>query len=273
MGPQASILMTVYNGARTIATALHSALSQAYSSEYEVVVVDDGSTDATSEILASFAPHYSNLRIISPGRVGRSRALNIGLSACRAPYVAINDCDDFSYPNRLQLQVEYLESHSDVVLVAGWAEIVDDSGTVIGDRRLRNNDRVLRRRLALGNPFIHSTVTIRKEALERVGGFDEARRAAIDYDAIERLARIGRLACVERFIVRHCRGEQQYFRAQLDPSIRWRSAAQVALRSSLNHAWWLSPVATVILACTYMPIPRKLLTTLHRLHGSVVSRS
>lgn len=267
-----SILMTVYNGQATIRHVLESLVKQEFDQEYEIVVVDDGSIDETPDLLSELSEHYPQLRVIRPGRVGRAKALNIGLAACRAPYVAMNDADDLAFPTRIRNQAEFLDDHPDVVLVAGWARLVDDDGNIIGERRLENDDGLLRRRLAVGNPFIHSTVTYRKRALHQIGGFNESLTAAIDYDAIERLARVGRLACLQEHVTTHYRGKRQYFRSQLGPAARWRPAARVAVRAAVHHAWWLLPVSMLIYAITWMPISKKVVTALHALHAKLVSR-
>lgn len=250
-----SVLMTVYNGERTIAGALDALVSQEFRSAtaFEVVVVNDGSTDNTANILMRYERSYPNVRIIHVGRVGRARALNIGLKECRAPYIAINDADDVSERHRLMHQYEYLEQNPNVVLVSGWARVVGDDGELLEERRLVNDDGYLRRRLALGNPFIHSTIMYRKAALERSGGFDEGRQAAIDYDAIERLARFGRIGVVPHFVVTHYRGKNQFFRSQLKPSIRLRSAADVAVRAAVHHAKVLLPISLFVYAMSRTP--------------------
>lgn len=270
--PRVSVLMTVYNGATSLGSALQSVIEQDFDEPYEILVVDDGSTDQTPDILRSFETDYSNIRVVNAGRLGRAKALNLGLRECRAPYVAINDCDDLSYPQRLQSQIDYLDAHSDVVLVAGWARVVGDRGTEVDERRLVNKDRVLRRRLAFGNPFIHSTITYRKTALDEIGGFCQSQEAAIDYDAIERMARVGRLACVQEFVLEHYRGERQYFRARLGTSVRWRSAGSVAFRASIRHAWWMLPISGLVYVMTRIPASGFLITALHELHGRLTSR-
>lgn len=273
-GPRISVLMTVYNGARVVTRSLESVIKQEFDSNglHEIVVVDDGSVDETATILAVYSRKHSNVRVLRPGRVGRAKALNLGLAACRAPYVAINDADDCSWSQRLRLQMEYLDAHPDVVLVAGWARVLDATGRQIGEKRLPDNDRFLRRRLALGNPFIHSTITYRRAALEQVGGFNEAKLAAIDYDAIERVARTGRIAVLESFVTDHVRSDRQYFRSQMDRGTRWRSAAAVAVSAAAHHAWLLAPLSVAIYAAVWMPLPESLWRFLSSLHGRFLSR-
>lgn len=271
--PHVSVLMTVYNGESTLVAALDSLLAQDFDFPYEIVVVNDGSTDDTSMVLRSYELRGANIRVYNAGRIGRARALNVGLSHCRAPYVAINDCDDLSHPHRLRKQAEFLDRNPQVVLVAGWARVVDDSGFEIEQRCIVNDDRVLRRRLAIGNPFIHSTVMFRKEVLERLEGFNESQVAAIDYDAIERMARVGKLGYVEDFILTHYRGERQYFRARLGSSVRWRVAGRIALRAAFRHAWWMLPISGLVFLATWMPGADFAKDKLRRIHARLVGRS
>lgn len=272
-GPSISVLMTVFNGEEALSDTLDSILAQqmAGGQEFEVVIVDDGSTDRTGSILDLYRKRHQNIKVLKPGRIGRARALNIGVAACSAPYVAINDCDDLACPGRLQSQKQYLDDHPAAVLVSGWAQVVNDAGEVIGLRRPPDDDKVLRRKLAIGNPFIHSTITYRKSALLGVGGFDENQIAAIDYDMIERVARIGRLGSVRQVVIDHYRGKRQFFRSNLDPSIRWRSAAAVALRAAVHHAWWLTPLSIAIYGVTRIPVLGAIGQGLHSLHGRIIS--
>jgi len=269
--PRISVLMTVYNGSASIEEAISSLVNQDFNGPYEIIIVNDGSTDSTPELLRAIEWKYPNVHVFDTGRIGRARALNFGLSQCRAPYVAINDCDDISYPERLRLQVEYLDDNPDVALVAGWARVIDDEGNEIEARRVTDNKKSLRRRLAIGNPFIHSTVTYRRERLERLGGFRESQVVAIDYDVIERIARHGELGFVEEFLLTHYRGERQYFRANTDVSIRWRSAGKIAMRAALRHSWWMLPVSTVVYILTLIPGVGILQGAVRRIHGQLVS--
>lgn len=269
-----SVLVTVYNGEHTIARALDSLLSQDFGEGcgFEIVVVNDGSTDRTREILRQFEQNHSHVRVIDLQRVGRARALNVGLKACRAPYVAVNDADDLSHAHRLRRQYDYMEKHPNVSLVSGWARVVDDDGKLIEERRLDDNDKVLRTRLALGNPFVHSTIMYRKSALERIGGFNESMKAAIDYDAIERLACFGRLAVLQDFVVTHYRGKGQFFRSKLDPSVRWRAAAGVAVRAARHHAKLLLPVSFLVYVLTWTPLAGGLWRHLYPIYSRLIAK-
>lgn len=267
--PKVTVLMTVYNGEQDIHKSLTSVLHQSME-DYEVVVVDDGSADRTWYVLESYAVQYPRLRIIHSSHVGRARALNLGLAHARGEYVAINDADDISLGDRLLVQATYLDEHPEAVLVGGWAQVRGDDEQVLGERRIPTDDKRLRRRLALGNPFIHSTVMYRKRALRQIGGFSEAQRAGIDYDAIERLARIGKLACVPRVVGIHFRSERQYFRSRMNRAERWRAAADVAMRAALHNAWWLLPVAIAIYGATRLPLSEMLIERIYGRYSRLV---
>ncbi len=159
--PLVSVLMAVYNGERYLREAVDGVLAQTFT-DFEFVIVDDGSTDRTAAILDSYSDPRIR-RITNPANVGLTKSLNIGLARCTGRYIARQDDDDVSRPERLARQVEFLEAHPDVVLLGcGW-QWIDEAGRVdpqpviplLGDRALRWN-------LLLQNGFRHSSVMWRQ---------------------------------------------------------------------------------------------------------------
>src|SRR5436190_675398 len=127
---RSSVLMTVYNCQNYVKTAVASALAQV-AGEFEVVVIDDGSTDLTRQILAGFDD--PRLKVVHSERMGRSRALNFGIEACAAPYIAILDADDVALPHRLRGQVAYLDANPDVAPVGSrYRPFIDKDGKRTG---------------------------------------------------------------------------------------------------------------------------------------------
>jgi len=116
MTPRVSVVMTAYNAEDTIATAIDSILSQDLD-DFELVIVDDGSTDRTAEIVKSLTD--PRVRVESPGRLGRSAAVNHAVSVARAPLIAIADADDISLPERLRRQADFFEANPDVDVLGG----------------------------------------------------------------------------------------------------------------------------------------------------------
>src|SRR5262249_25775831 len=112
--PQVSIVITAYNAERYIGACINAALGQTYPN-FEVLVVDDGSTDNTADICRAVTdPRF---RYLTWGRAGRPKALNAGIAAAKGEYIAINDADDLSFPYRLQCAMEFYQRHPDVAII------------------------------------------------------------------------------------------------------------------------------------------------------------
>ncbi len=199
--PQVSVVLPVYNGAAYVGRAIASILVQTFT-DFELIAIDDGSTDATPQILDRIAD--PRLRVVHQDNRGLSATLNRGLELARGRYVARQDHDDLSRPERLASQVAFLDAHPACGLVGTRAEIwVGDVMTSrVHDHPL--TDAALRFELLFDNPFVHSSVMLRKTVLETVGGYstDPARRSPEDYELWSRIARHAELANLpERLLV------------------------------------------------------------------------
>ena len=189
--PQVTVLMAVYNGAAYLREAVDSILAQTFG-DLELLVVDDGSGDATGEILASYGD--SRLRVIrNDTNRGLPAALNIGLRAARAPLVARLDADDRSHPSRLERQVRFLESHPEVALLGTEYRVIDERGLPVQRRvwPVCATAVGIRWQGLFGNPFAHSSVMFRRSVIvDELGGYDERMPAGVeDYDLWSRLRR------------------------------------------------------------------------------------
>ncbi len=164
--PVVSVLLPVYNGARFIREAVTSICNQQFA-DFEIIVVDDGSTDATVEILESVAdPRLVILR--QKRNSGIVPTLNAGLARCRGKYVARMDADDIAVPSRLGVQVAYFEQHPEVGVVDCVQEIVDEKGQPVG----RTNSSIVEasdilRTLPKLNCLGHPSVMVRTELLQK----------------------------------------------------------------------------------------------------------
>jgi glycosyltransferase involved in cell wall biosynthesis len=165
-----SVVTAVRNGAPYFERVVSSVLQQDLR-EFEWVIVDDGSTDRTADLLKSLSTTHRNVRLFQPGRIGFSRALNLGIANAASTIIARQDFDDTSTPDRLRLQVEYLEQHSDVGLVGGYYIVVDE---IRCERYVRkpplDHDSIVRT-MAKRVPFAHTTVMFRREAWSAAGGY------------------------------------------------------------------------------------------------------
>jgi hypothetical protein len=182
--------MAVYNGARHLHEAIESTLGQTYG-DFEFIIVDDGSTDNSRDIVASYADH--RIRLLTNERnLGLTLSLNRGLDASTGELVARQDADDVSEPERLARQVAYLERERDIAVLGTWYTKIDLDGRQIGERRLPCAPVDIRWAMLFHCPLIHSAVVFRRSALAATTGFyDEAFVYAQDYDLWSRAA--GRL--------------------------------------------------------------------------------
>ena len=193
--PQISILMPIRNEARYLQAALSSLFRQTTAS-WELIAIDDGSTDATPDMLAAAAEKDARVRVIRLEAGGLVTALNTGLGECRAPLIARMDGDDISHPRRLASQSTFLRCNPDVGLVACNFKHFPRSELKQGmasyetwQNRLDSHDLIMRDRF-VESPFVHPSVMVRRALLEQVGGY-QANGWAEDYDLWLRLAETG----------------------------------------------------------------------------------
>jgi glycosyltransferase involved in cell wall biosynthesis len=183
--PLVSIVMSVYNGVKYIAESVKSILTQTYTN-FEFIIINDGSTDGTREILESYQDE--RIVLIHQENMGLTKSLNKGIALAKGKYVARQDADDVSKSDRLEKQVAYMEAHPQVGLLGTRLEFIDDKGDVLRPSLLPTDNEVLQERLVRINQFCHASVLIRREALDKVGEFRDYFRYAQDYDLWLRIA-------------------------------------------------------------------------------------
>ncbi len=197
--PRVTVVIPTYNTARYLSAAIQSVLDQTYK-DFEVIVVDDGSTDNTRELLAEIRD--PRLRVICTENRGVAAARNTGWRLGKGEYIAFLDADDVWSPHKLAVQVAYLDSHCDVGLVGALMYYCDERGRIFGRTGvLLDHDNDLERiRTARLMPFPISSVMCRRSLLEDIGGFDEELRKIVgqveDLDFMARAARRSLIACI-----------------------------------------------------------------------------
>jgi glycosyltransferase involved in cell wall biosynthesis len=175
--PRVSVVLPVFNGAATIAQTLESISNQTFR-DFEVIVVDDGSRDATAEILQLYAGADGRIVVVSTPNRGLVSALNTGLDAARGELVARIDADDICQPERFARQVEYLDAAPRVVAVGSQVLVIDAQGTPLSRQPPLGSGTVMRDRcqgfthFPLAPPTIpHPSAMIRRKSLEEVGRY------------------------------------------------------------------------------------------------------
>ncbi|HYK05803.1 MAG TPA: glycosyltransferase family 2 protein [Thermoanaerobaculia bacterium] len=192
-----SVVMPVHNGARFLEESLASIVGDAFD---ELVIVDDGSTDATPALLGAWAAREPRIVIVTLERNrGLAHALNRGLETARGEYVARHDADEVYVRGRIAAQVEMLDRERDVVLVSTWFDIIDEQGRRTGTYRPSYSpeeiDYLLNFYNVLGG---HAQVMFRREAALRAGRYAEEFSTVEDYDLWRRLRRLGRIVILPR---------------------------------------------------------------------------
>lgn len=225
--------MAVRNGAAFLAEALDSVRGQTLE-DLELIVVDDGSSDRTPEILSDFAGRDDRIRVISQSGRGVSHARSRACSQARSPYLANLDADDVALPERLALQVAYLDSHPDVVAVGGAGVFIDESGAEIGAASYPSDAEEVAGMLFSGRaPLIHSAATMRVETFRATSGYRPAMEIAQDYDLWLRLAPHGRITNIPDTVVRYRFHRSQASTQNIEKTA---TAVQAALASARARA-------------------------------------
>jgi hypothetical protein len=200
MIPEVSVVMSVYNGERYLRESIESLLSQTFS-DFEFIIVDDGSTDSTAAILGEYRdPRIVLLR--NEENIGLTKSLNRGLARVRGTFVARQDADDVSLPNRLERQVLFLREHPAVGILGSYCRLIDGEGRRLWLYRVPAYDLHIRWTSLLENPFAHPSVMVRRDVLAKNGlGYDEALVVAQDYDLWTRMLRYTQGANVSESLI------------------------------------------------------------------------
>jgi glycosyltransferase involved in cell wall biosynthesis len=247
--PAVSVLMSVRDGAPWVREAVESVLAQT-AGDLELVVIDDGSVDATPALLAAVGD--PRLRVERQAAAGLTRALNRAVGLARAPLLARLDADDLALPERLARQRSFLDAHPEVGLLGTAAREVDAAGRLVALVTPPAGDAAIRRALIRRNPFVHSSVLMRRSAVDAVGGYDESLPVAQDYDLWMRMSRVTRLAnlaeplVIRRLLPGRVSATRDALRWSAEVRVRWR-----AVKSGL-YPWWcvvflLRPLAALLL--------------------------
>jgi GT2 family glycosyltransferase len=203
--PRVSVLLPVWNAEAFLAEAIESVLRQTFSS-FELIVIDDGSTDRTAAIVEEFANLDERVRVLRRPHEGISLALNTGIADARGEYVARMDGDDISVPDRLERQVAYLDTHPACVALGSWIEVIDETARHIGLKTFATtNDEISTALLRGISAMAHPTVVTRRDVLRAAGGYDPRRYPSEDLDLWLRLSERGELANVAEALLRHRR--------------------------------------------------------------------
>lgn len=190
--PKITVLMPIYNGEKYLKEAINSVLTQTFK-DFEFLIINDGSTDKSDKIIESYSDQ--RIKILNNDKnLGIQKTLNRGLNLARGEYIARIDADDeWIDINKLQKQVEFLNNNSKYVLIGAGVSIVDYLGKENYKIFLPRTDKEIRKKMLKANQFFHSSIVIRKSALEKTGFYNENVdiKHVEDYDLWLRLGQVG----------------------------------------------------------------------------------
>lgn len=201
--PLVSVLLPVFNGERYLRAALDSVLAQTFS-DFELLLLDDGSTDRTLAIARSYARLDPRVRVHTRGNRGLVATLNELLALARGEFAARMDADDVCLADRLERQVAWLRAHPRVVCVGGDHELIDERGRRLTTVRTLLHDAEIQQQALRGHGSIcHPSAMMRTEALRRIGGYRAEFYPAEDLDLWLRLGEVGELANLRGAVLRY----------------------------------------------------------------------
>lgn len=254
MTPLVTIVTTVYNGERYADRAIPSILGQTFR-DFEYIVVDDGSTDGTAEMLCLFAAKDARVHILSPGRIGFAKALNYAIDHAKGDYIARQDIDDVSYPNRLKMQVDFLDAHPGVGVV-GCHYVLSDTG--------RNEKYIRRPPTAHGDlvnelskriPISHTHAMFRKKAWEDAGRYQSLVDAEDLALWIEMVKKGWEMANIPEVLGEHAEHSQSFFHGSVNQWLRHREMARLQVKAvfELKLPLWMLVYPVGRLFYLYLP--------------------
>jgi len=237
MIPLASVMVSVMGEAKHLEETLQSLLAQTLQ-DFEIIIVDGGIDNAAEGMLAGYASKDERIKVFDQEDPGISAARTQAMLLARGKYCAVTDADDISLPNRLEKQVEFLESHPEVSLCGAWIETFGAGPPQI--RQTPTSDAMIRSQMMFLCPFAHSTVMWRREDIHRTGQ-QYLLHSSEDYDLWARLLPHIGFANLPEVLVRYRvhEGQRSHFVEETDQNWQY----QVAIRSSLVELLDITPTS------------------------------
>ena len=232
--PEISIIVPIYNGAAYLSETLNSLLSQTFEN-FELLAIDDGSTDASIEIVLSF--NDERVRVIRKKNGGLSEALNVGIAEAKAPWIARSDQDDISFPERLERQLRVMKDHPESIgLFAYTTKFGSKHGWSNADKVVVAPGKVKKFEPMKDGCLLGSTMFMKTEALRSVGGFRQKYYPSDDWDLECRLAQAGDVLVLrERLIAYRFHASANTYRvfAEMQEKTRWAEDSYLRRLKSL----------------------------------------
>jgi len=225
--PKISVILKVYNAARFIESSVHSILNQTFKN-FELITIDDGSTDESWAILRDLANKDQRIKLHrNMKNMGLPKTGNLALKLASAEFIAIQDADDWSYPDRLDRQVRFLEKNPECVALGSQMMMVNSDGLPIRLWKvpLSHADIDFRHINGFGLQLPHPTLMTRADTMRLVEGYREEFPFSDDFDLLLRLAEVGKVENLPDVLVRHTKHGENISRLKKDMWYRYKHKA------------------------------------------------
>lgn len=201
--PLVSVVVPIYNGAEYLEQCLVSVLKSTYS-HFEIIIIDDGSTDTSKQIINKYVVNDARIRaIFNKSNIGLSKSLNKAIRCAKGKYIARVNQDDVIDPKRIELQAKYMSSHKNTVCLGTYAEYIDENSNKLGRViSLPTDDRSLRNKWKYTSPFADPTVMYVRAAAIRAGLYDSGYWPADDSQFWYRIGQYGKLVNLPKILTK-----------------------------------------------------------------------
>jgi glycosyltransferase involved in cell wall biosynthesis len=207
--PKVTVLISVYNGEKWVGEAIDSVINQTFKN-FEIIAVNDGSTDRTKTILKKYAEIDQRVKLVDKEKSGLTDSLNLGLFLARGEWIARMDADDLSVSDRIEKQHNLVNSNLGLNLVGSGMYRIDENGIIKGKYIYpKMHGQLLDKLMGFESIFPHSSAFIKLVDLLKVGGYRIRFKKSQDYDLWMRLSEIGKIFCIDEPLVKIRKHSQQ----------------------------------------------------------------
>lgn len=200
--PEISVLMPAYNAEKHIEEAVKSILNQTFK-DFELIIIDDNSTDNTWQIIQKFKSDKRVKLFRNEKNIKLSKTLNKAITLAKGRYLARMDADDISYPERLELQFNFMEKHPAVGIVGGTMDIISEDCQFIAKRMYHQTDNEIRKHIFRYSPYSHPLIMIRAAVLQQSGVYDNIYNPAEDYELYFRIGMYSKFANLKNTLLKY----------------------------------------------------------------------
>jgi len=188
--PVISVIMAVYNCDIFLDDAIQSIINQTFS-EFELIVINDGSTDQSFDLLLQWQTIDNRMIIINQENMGLTKSLNRGLSLARGEFIARHDCDDYSHKERFNKQLAIFDHHPNVIIVGSDVAWIDETNTILDIMAgPQSYSDALSCFFDIANPYVHGSIMVRKHVLQILNGYRDAFQTSQDFDLYIRMTQV-----------------------------------------------------------------------------------